>query len=133
MRKIVKQPSTAAEAATAPNTAPTIADDMLEGAEAIAAFLGFKRRQVFHIVKEGRLPVFHLGNKIFARKSTLVAHLAALEGAAQKSPASIRQKSLEQLHGLIECNPPFAEVGGHGNRADQSQQCRRAYRLHRLP
>jgi hypothetical protein len=84
MRKIVKQPSTAAEAATAPNTAPTIADDMLEGAEAIAAFLGFKRRQVFHIVKEGRLPVFHLGNKIFARKSTLVAHLAALEGAAQK-------------------------------------------------
>jgi hypothetical protein len=79
VRKIVKQPSTAAEAATAPNTAPTIADDMLEGAEAIAAFLGFKRRQVFHIVKEGRLPVFHLGNKIFARKSTLVAHLAALE------------------------------------------------------
>jgi hypothetical protein len=133
MRKIVKQPSTAAEAATAPNTAPTIADDMLEGAEAIAAFLGFKRRQVFHIVKEGRLPVFHLGNKIFARKSTLVAHLAALEGAAQKSPASIRQKSLEQLHELIECNPPFAEVGSHGSRADQNQQCRRAYRLHRLP
>jgi hypothetical protein len=83
MRKIVKQPSTAAEAAHAPNTASTIRDDLLEGAEAIAAFLGFKRRQIFHLVKEHRLPVFRLGQKICARKSTLLAHLAKLEVAAQ--------------------------------------------------
>jgi hypothetical protein len=84
MRKIVKQPSTVAEAAIAPNTAATIADDMLEGAEAIAAFLGLTRRQVFNLVRERRLPFFKLGQKIFARKSTLVAHLASLEEAAQK-------------------------------------------------
>lgn len=47
-----------------------LAEDKLEGAEQIAAFLGVKPRQVYHL--KGKLPVFQLGAKLCARKSTLL-------------------------------------------------------------
>lgn len=62
----------------------TIADDVLQGAEPIAAFLGLSARQLYHLVQQGALPVFRLGATICARKSTLLKWIAEQEGAAGK-------------------------------------------------
>ena len=59
----------------------TISDDLLEGAEAIAAFLGLQPRQVFHAVRVGTLPTFKIGAKICARRSTLLSHIERMESA----------------------------------------------------
>ena len=57
-----------------------LADDIMYGVEAIAAFMGLQPRQVYHLQK--RLPVFKMGATICARKSTLLAWIAAQEGRA---------------------------------------------------
>ncbi|PWC53284.1 hypothetical protein TSO221_11335 [Azospirillum sp. TSO22-1] len=57
-----------------------LADDMLEGAEQIGAFMGLKPRQVYHL--QDKLPVFQIGAKLFARKSTIVRWIAEQEGRA---------------------------------------------------
>lgn len=59
-----------------------IADDILKGADEIAAFIGEDRRAVYHLVKGGKIPTFRLGENIRARKSTLLAWIAAQEGVA---------------------------------------------------
>lgn len=58
-----------------------LADDMLRGAAEIAAFLGFKERQVYHL-SDGRLPVFRIGAILCARKSTLTEWIAEQERQA---------------------------------------------------
>lgn len=59
-----------------------LANDMLEGAEQIGAFIGLKPRQVYHL--QDKLPVFQIGAKLFARKSTIVRWIAEQErGAGQ--------------------------------------------------
>jgi hypothetical protein len=65
----------------------TIADDLLEGADAIAQFLygdRSKRRKVYHLASEAKgknkLPVFRLGSILHGRKSTLLAWIKAQEG-----------------------------------------------------
>jgi len=66
-------------------------DDMLWGAEAIAAFLGRNAKTVFLWVESGRFPCSRLGkNGIAARKSIIVCwmltqELMALRGAERKS------------------------------------------------
>jgi hypothetical protein len=50
-----------------------LADDLLEGASEIAAFLGKSPRQVYHLTQTRRLPVFRLGSILCARKSRIVA------------------------------------------------------------
>ena len=53
-----------------------LADDLLRGAEAIAEFLyghGRHRRKIYHLVQTKRLPVFHLGSTLCARRSTMIA------------------------------------------------------------
>ena len=57
-----------------------LADDLLEGAAAIATFAGVSTRRVFYLAETKKLPVFKIGNRWCARKSTLVAHIAKLEG-----------------------------------------------------
>lgn len=65
----------------------SIADDLLEGAGAIAKFLYGKdssslRRKVYYFASEAkgsRLPVFHLSNTICARRSTLLDWIANQE------------------------------------------------------
>lgn len=57
----------------------TIADDLLVGCEAIAAETGFSTRQIFYMAEIGQLPIFKIGNKLVARKSTLLAHILRLE------------------------------------------------------
>ena len=59
--------------------------DLLEGAEAIAAFLGMSQRRVFYLAEHRRLPVFKIGNKLNARKSTLLRHIEQLEREAMAS------------------------------------------------
>ena len=67
-----------------------LSDDLLEGAMAIAKFVfgedsGKARRRVYHLsdLKRGdRLPVFRMGQQIFARKSTLLRWIAERESAA---------------------------------------------------
>lgn len=63
-----------------PAALPTLASDLLEGAEGIAAFMGLKPRQVYHM--QTRMPVFAIGGKLFARKSTLLQWVADMEHAA---------------------------------------------------
>jgi hypothetical protein len=52
---------------------PPLADDLLIGAAAIAAFSGFQRRQVYHMATNGTLPVFRAGEILCSRKSALTA------------------------------------------------------------
>ena len=56
-----------------------LAEDILDGAEAIAQFLGCKPRRVFYLHETGKLPTFKLGNRICGRKSTFRAHIERLE------------------------------------------------------
>lgn len=56
-------------------------EDILEGAEAIARFMGTTRRRVFHLAEQGLIPTFKLGKRLCARKSSILKHIELLEGA----------------------------------------------------
>jgi hypothetical protein len=60
----------------------SLAGDILYGADGIAEFLygdGKLRRKVYNLVETARLPHFRLGAVICARKSVLLAWIAAQE------------------------------------------------------
>lgn len=62
--------------------------DLLHGADDIAEFLyGDRkyRRRVYHLVETRQIPVFRLGGRLTARRSTLVHAFEKLEGAACSS------------------------------------------------
>lgn len=64
---------------------PTLAEDLLHGAEAIAVFVfgdARHRRKVYYYASDAkvRMPVFRIGNVICARKSTLRNWIATQEG-----------------------------------------------------
>jgi len=69
--------------------ADSLAEDLLEGAAEIARFVFGRddcksRRRVYHLAaaeRSDRLPVFRMGNQIFARKSTLLRSIAEREVA----------------------------------------------------
>jgi hypothetical protein len=64
-----------------------LADDLLYGADAIAAFLFGDpklRRKVYHL--RPKLPLFHMGNAICGRKSTLLQHVKNQEARAADKP-----------------------------------------------
>jgi hypothetical protein len=48
-----------------------LTDDLLDGAGAIASFLGKTPRAVYHMVEAGQLPVIRKGRRIYGRKSEL--------------------------------------------------------------
>ncbi|WP_028748011.1 helix-turn-helix domain-containing protein [Rhizobium mesoamericanum] len=56
-----------------------LADDVLEGATAIAIFMNLKARQVYTAVSAGHIPHYRIGSNLFARKSTLLAWIAKQE------------------------------------------------------
>ena len=56
-----------------------LSEDLLRGADRIAAYLGTNRRQIYHLVQTGRLPVFRMGAKLCARKSRLLAWIEQQE------------------------------------------------------
>jgi hypothetical protein len=71
-------------------SADELANDLLEGAEAIADFLGKDVRQIYHLVGRKQLPAFKIGAVIHARRSTLKHFFAAREAealAAGRAPA----------------------------------------------
>jgi hypothetical protein len=60
----------------------TLADDLLEGADAIAEYLfGSKatRRKIYYLAETSKLPVFRLGSMLCARKSVLLSFIAGQE------------------------------------------------------
>jgi hypothetical protein len=60
----------------------SIANDLLKGADEIAAFIfgsRTKRRCVYHLVAHSRLPIFRLGDLICSRRSTLLAWITEQE------------------------------------------------------
>jgi hypothetical protein len=71
----------AAHTITTPSS-PTLAGDILRGADEIAAFLfgdRSDRRKVYNLVETGMLPHFRLGVSICARKSALLEWIKAQE------------------------------------------------------
>lgn len=52
---------------------PDLSDDLIEGANGAAAFIGTKPRTVYHLVEIGALPCKRMGKKLFFRKSELDA------------------------------------------------------------
>lgn len=60
-----------------------LADDLLNGVNEIAEFLGQKPRRVLYLVEQEQIPFFRLGKRIHARKSELAAVFSAA-GAGQK-------------------------------------------------
>jgi excisionase family DNA binding protein len=57
-----------------------LANDLIGGVPAIAAFLGFSERQTYHLLEKGKLPAFKIGDRKWqARKSTLRRHIENLE------------------------------------------------------
>lgn len=60
-----------------------IADDILRGADEIAAFIGENPRAVYYAIKKGKIPHFRIGENIRARKSSLLAWIAEQEASAR--------------------------------------------------
>jgi hypothetical protein len=65
-----------------PNTPNDLADDILRGADEIAAFIfggRGSRRKVYYLAECSRLPVFRLGSVLCARKSVLLQWISGQE------------------------------------------------------
>jgi hypothetical protein len=78
-----------------------LADDILEGADAIAEFLfGSKddRRRVYYLAESSKLPVFRFGAVLCARKSVLLQYITIQEsrGFPAQNPAS-RSRALTSM------------------------------------
>lgn len=66
---------------------PQLSDDLLEGAAEIATFVwgpNANRRKAYHAIESGWLPVWRLGNRIYARKSRLLAWIVEQENGCRK-------------------------------------------------
>ncbi len=74
-----------------------LADDLLEGADAIGVFMGWNRRRVFYTAERKLIPIFRLGNRLSARKSTLRRHIEDMEQVAKRDGLPVVGKL---LHGL---------------------------------
>jgi excisionase family DNA binding protein len=50
----------------------TLADDLLKGARAAAAYVGLPEKQIYYLAEKGGLPVVRLGTRVlYFRKSDL--------------------------------------------------------------
>jgi hypothetical protein len=56
---------------------PTLGDDLLFGARAIARELGVTERIVYYLTEKKAIPVFYTGGKLTARRSQLDGALRA--------------------------------------------------------
>lgn len=50
---------------------PPIAEDLIEGAEAIGVEYGFDPRRTFQMLEKKAIPAFKFGGRWFARRSTI--------------------------------------------------------------
>ena len=80
------------ETLTVPRSAPNeLADDILRGADEIAAFIFGERggrRKVYYLAECSRLPVFRLGSVLCARKSVLLQWISDQESRVTGSLGS---------------------------------------------
>jgi hypothetical protein len=60
-----------------------LSEDLMIGAEAIATWLGVPARKIFYMGETGQLPLFKIGGKVAARKSTIMRRIADLENAGK--------------------------------------------------
>lgn len=67
---------------------PSIAADLIFGAQGIASTLGLSRRQVYHAAAAGHIPVFRIGGTICARRTTLMKWFADKEAACTSTQAA---------------------------------------------
>ena len=74
-----------------------LADDLLEGADEIAAFMGWNRRRVFYADERKLIPIFRLGNRLSARKSTLRRHIEDKEQVAKRDGLPVAGKLPHRL------------------------------------
>lgn len=61
---------------------PPIADDLLDGADQVAAYIwgrGAHPRRLYRAMQTSRMPVFRLGGRLCARRSSLHAWVRELE------------------------------------------------------
>ena len=65
------------------SVSPTI--DYLHGAPSIAAHMGIRQRQVYHLIEEHGLPTFKMGKTVCARRSDIDTWLADLAATARKA------------------------------------------------
>lgn len=77
-------------------TEPEFAQDILRGADAIAAFLfgdRKQRRKVYHLAATSKLPVFKLGSMICVRRSVILSWIAEQEAkfANDNLPACLKR------------------------------------------
>lgn len=64
---------------------PPLADDILEGARAIAEFIygrGTDPRKAYRAIDAGRLPIFRIGNRLCARRSVILEWIKRQELAS---------------------------------------------------
>ncbi len=59
-----------------------LADDLLSQAEQIGEFIGEDERRTYRLLETGQIPGFKMGGRWYARKSTLLEHIAKLEARA---------------------------------------------------
>lgn len=59
--------------------APTLGDDLLFGAKAIAEWMNCSERQIYYWKKIKRFGLFSVGDKVVGRKSTIAAEMARFE------------------------------------------------------
>jgi hypothetical protein len=67
----------------------SLGDDLLQGADQIAHFLfgdPARRRRVYHLAENSRLPVFRIGALLCGRKSSLLAWIAEQERRSIRGP-----------------------------------------------
>ncbi len=60
--------------------------DLLEGVDAIAAFLGTSRRRASHLVETRAIPFFKMGGRICALRSSLLERMKKLEQENEPAP-----------------------------------------------
>jgi len=74
-----------------------LAEDLLEGAGAIAEFMfgdAKLRKKVYYLRQSSRLPLFQIGTRLCARKSTLLGWIRAQEES--RLPFRIRQEAYRE-------------------------------------
>jgi len=59
-----------------------LANDLLDGVAAIAAFTGLPQRRIYHLAEKGLLPLFKMDERKWCgRKSTLRSYIEKLEAS----------------------------------------------------
>lgn len=71
-----------------------IADDLLEGAEAISEFMygdRSKKRKVYHLAQTSDIPVFRFGATLCARRSKIIAWIERQETEASERALAVAE------------------------------------------